>query len=683
MNENKITTTIGALPKDKLQFQSAELEKDEVIFDPNKGTLHKVIGNTHAKGGTPVDINEGTFVFSNYKKLALNKNDLEEMSFKENSKKSQNTPSKVIQREIGGGLKHHNKMIDILNKGREYDQISKQSAELMLMKNMEKIGQVAFKQEEKKNFPQGMPQVSQNTAPVMTPELENFLAQSKQYKLGGIFSEGGEKGKGKGTPSHTYDRPEKIKEKDPLYGTDKLLQQYFNDLYSLDPVTYSFVTDNKIPLRQRLQQVRQTQVGEKLNPFVQDALSKDAWNLNHTLAERNNFNTAGLTQAQINNNYIDPIKGGSRWGQDRLYTYEKEFENKQLLDEYIKSQGLSALNANNGYYWKMDPNKQYTGAILKYKQPPTTPAQTPTSTSTETTTSTSTPRQADPITGNPPNKPTLNNFGPKQYNIGLTPWQKLNAAIPFAQMLAQKAQYPMRQHQQSVIPEVETFSAQPYLNQNNQTYFNAAGLNRLNTSQQMSIAANEELAAKRMDANNQVIGDIENKNVQLRNAMYAQAAQIQNQDADANRQFDQKYYDQTVTATQNRDDARQNLFNQGMSNLNNMMSEVTAYNNWLNSQQQVKTDVYDKNGLLIGHGSALPYEPKKGFFGINTAFNPNLNPEAVRNYNLGFNKDTKDNINQEFLTWATTTLKDPAADQKVKAMAASILSRYAGRKLNQ
>ena len=128
---------------------SLEAERGELVFQPT-GEVFTIQGKTHGKGGTPLNLPKGSFIFSNYKPLAISKEDKEEFQFKKGGsvKLANNTPAKVLSREID--IKHHNKMLAIL-KSDKHDEISKTSARLMLEKNLPKIGQVAFLQEEKRN----------------------------------------------------------------------------------------------------------------------------------------------------------------------------------------------------------------------------------------------------------------------------------------------------------------------------------------------------------------------------------------------------------------------------------------------------------------------------------------------------------------------------------------------------
>ena len=149
--EEKITTSIKPINREDATL---EAEKGEIVYDPNKLTLNKVLGKRHGqdgKGGTPLNLPEGNFLFSDYNKLSIKPKDRELMQFKTGGTKRL-TPAKLLEKEID--IKHHNTMINILQKGKG-DEITQNSANLMLSKNLETIGKTAFLQESKKKFPSG------------------------------------------------------------------------------------------------------------------------------------------------------------------------------------------------------------------------------------------------------------------------------------------------------------------------------------------------------------------------------------------------------------------------------------------------------------------------------------------------------------------------------------------------
>jgi hypothetical protein len=159
-------------------------EKGEVALTP-EGNAYLVRGNVHSRGGTPVNLPEGSFIYSDHKPLAIPKKDQELFQFKSGGtyRKSNNTPAKVLKRQVD--VPYHNQMVAV-SKSDEHDDISKTSAQLMLQKNYQKLGQVAYLQEERKGFPQGLPGISEGTAPVLSTQQQNEEDIQKQYKQGGF-----------------------------------------------------------------------------------------------------------------------------------------------------------------------------------------------------------------------------------------------------------------------------------------------------------------------------------------------------------------------------------------------------------------------------------------------------------------------------------------------------------------
>jgi hypothetical protein len=187
VEEPKISQTI----KENPYQANTELEgagkgrKGEVVIRPDLSAIHNVVGKRHYAGGVKTWLPEGSFVISDYGDLAFNKQDHEMMELKEGGsfKKGNNTPSEVLRRNID--VKHYNKMSNTLT-DKSKDAVSKKTAELMLGKYVETLGKIAFKQEEKKGFPNGVPDFAQGTAPVYDNSVKEDIQENKQYmKYGG------------------------------------------------------------------------------------------------------------------------------------------------------------------------------------------------------------------------------------------------------------------------------------------------------------------------------------------------------------------------------------------------------------------------------------------------------------------------------------------------------------------
>jgi len=176
-----INDSIKAAPEEKA---NAEYEKGEAVLKFDFGGMFRVQGKKHSEGGTPVIADKGDFVFSDDKDLHLTKEERKIFELKPNgsNKKKDNTPAKILLNEVDP--KHYNKMYAIANDPNK-DDIAKTTAQLMLGKALEKAGQVAYLQEAKKGFPQGLPDFSQGTAPVKQPEIQKDIDSEDMYQGGG------------------------------------------------------------------------------------------------------------------------------------------------------------------------------------------------------------------------------------------------------------------------------------------------------------------------------------------------------------------------------------------------------------------------------------------------------------------------------------------------------------------
>jgi hypothetical protein len=174
---------ISTVIKENPYRTNVEIEKDEVVLKPDLSALHRAGGKKHAQGGTPVFLDENSFVFSDDKSLAFDKKDHDLFELKQGGKVKQNTPAKVLERNVD--IKHYNQMMAILNDPHK-DKLAKDTAAAMLEKYIQTVGNVAFLQEQKKQFPQGVPEFAQGSAPVYDTDLKNEIMEQKQYmKYGG------------------------------------------------------------------------------------------------------------------------------------------------------------------------------------------------------------------------------------------------------------------------------------------------------------------------------------------------------------------------------------------------------------------------------------------------------------------------------------------------------------------
>jgi hypothetical protein len=153
---SNVKNTMGATTEENANI---EVEGGEtVVGDVNRdGFLEHFtfVGKRHSKGGMPVNIPEGSFIFSDTKKLKIKDKELLESVFGLKEKKGGYTPAEIAKKY------QINQFVQDL-KSEDTDAIQKRSAAEMLKKNTEKLGMLALVQESLKGFPDGIPAIAES-----------------------------------------------------------------------------------------------------------------------------------------------------------------------------------------------------------------------------------------------------------------------------------------------------------------------------------------------------------------------------------------------------------------------------------------------------------------------------------------------------------------------------------------
>ena len=141
-----INNTLGPMDRDEANL---EAEKGETALTDltNDGSfeLYNIGGKRHTQGGTPLNLPEQSFVYSDTRKMLLTVEELESLGI---VSKKKMTPAKASKNFP------LNKYIEVLENDTS-DKISIKTAEDMINKNKIKLSQLAFIQESKKNFSDG------------------------------------------------------------------------------------------------------------------------------------------------------------------------------------------------------------------------------------------------------------------------------------------------------------------------------------------------------------------------------------------------------------------------------------------------------------------------------------------------------------------------------------------------
>ncbi len=148
--DESVRYSLSSVPREDANL---EAEGGETVLTDlnNDGTfgLYDITGPRHTSGGVPMFLPEQSFVFSDTRKLKLSKDEMSEFDMGGAKK----TPAKVSKKF---GLQEYYGELN----SQYSDNISATSAELMLKKNMNDLSKLAFMQEAKKEFSDGVPLAS-------------------------------------------------------------------------------------------------------------------------------------------------------------------------------------------------------------------------------------------------------------------------------------------------------------------------------------------------------------------------------------------------------------------------------------------------------------------------------------------------------------------------------------------
>lgn len=206
INTNPFNTTDTLQPVSR-DGANIEAEKGETIvgdFDQDGQNEHMIVGGKrHSQGGTPLNVPDNSFIFSDTKKLNMKGAEIVPFGKSETNKKSYTPAELAKQYDI-------NKYKAILDNPNS-DPISKKTAELMIDNYQDKLAKLSLVQEAKKGFPQGIPDMAQTYLQSLQqptlPQGSNIQDANKQapspansqgqtFKFGGSslskFTDGGD-----------------------------------------------------------------------------------------------------------------------------------------------------------------------------------------------------------------------------------------------------------------------------------------------------------------------------------------------------------------------------------------------------------------------------------------------------------------------------------------------------------
>jgi lysozyme family protein len=136
-----------------LEAERGELAMADLAGDGNMG-LYAIGGERHSNGGTPLNLNPGSFIFSDTRKMKI-----KDPEFLAKYGKSKSvTPAKLAK----PFLKLNDYTATLYDQ--DADDIQKRTANSMIKNYKNKTAEIAFYQESMKGFPQGIPAIAQEYA---------------------------------------------------------------------------------------------------------------------------------------------------------------------------------------------------------------------------------------------------------------------------------------------------------------------------------------------------------------------------------------------------------------------------------------------------------------------------------------------------------------------------------------
>ena len=171
--DEDVRFSLSSVPRDNanIEAEGGETVLTDLNNDGSFG-LYDIHGPRHSKGGVPMYLPEQSFIYSDTPKLKFTKDEMSEFDVGGEKK----TPAKISKKF---GLNEFYGELD----SQYADEISSTSAELMLKKNMEDLSKLAFVQEAKKDFEDGVPLASHPYLMSIGQDPIEFTAKMEQISM--------------------------------------------------------------------------------------------------------------------------------------------------------------------------------------------------------------------------------------------------------------------------------------------------------------------------------------------------------------------------------------------------------------------------------------------------------------------------------------------------------------------
>ncbi len=161
MKDNKAKHTMRGVDR---KDASIEVEDNETgLGDLNGDSFLELMtfkGKKHSQGGIPVDIPDGSFVFSDDKSAIIKDEQIYKDIFGMSKRKKGYTPADISKKF---------QLNDFMEKLKDKDatDLERETSNLMIKNNLKKLGQLSMVQESMKGMPNGTPQIAKETLGIM------------------------------------------------------------------------------------------------------------------------------------------------------------------------------------------------------------------------------------------------------------------------------------------------------------------------------------------------------------------------------------------------------------------------------------------------------------------------------------------------------------------------------------
>jgi len=149
-----VSSTITGVPRSQANIEAEGGETVLADVDQDGAMEHmKISGPRHSEGGVPLNVPEGSFIYSDTKKMKIKDPAILKM-FGTTYKKGGVTPAQIAK-------KYDINKYKAIMEDPNADELAKSTAQIMVKNYQDKLADLAMVQEGMKGFPQGIPQVAQ------------------------------------------------------------------------------------------------------------------------------------------------------------------------------------------------------------------------------------------------------------------------------------------------------------------------------------------------------------------------------------------------------------------------------------------------------------------------------------------------------------------------------------------